>query len=66
MWIFCFKKDQGSHGVSAASDQRLQVIFNHMCKHVHYKDAFYIQNLGAYVKPTYLDLASPNVAMKLH
>lgn len=33
MWIFIFWKDQGSHGISAVSDQRLQVIFNHMCKH---------------------------------
>lgn len=66
MWNFCFKKDQDSHGISAAFDQRLQVIFNHMCTHVHYKDVFSIQNLDAYVKPTYLDLASPDVAMKLH
>lgn len=33
---------------------------------MHYKDVLYIQNIVAYVKPTYLDLASPDVVMKLY
>lgn len=40
-------------------------LFNHTAN-VPYKDVFYIQNLGAYVKPTNLYLASPDVAVKLH